>query len=52
MSRRLQAFLRRKSMSGISDFRCGFPRCFHPTDPDEGASAWQRKRNGKIVVLT
>lgn len=48
--RRLQAFLRRKSMMRISDFRRGFPRCFHPMDPDEGASAWQRKRNGRDLV--
>jgi hypothetical protein len=49
--RRSQAFLRRKSMMRISDFRRGFPRCFHPMDPDEGASAWQRKRNGRDLVL-
>ena len=48
--RRSQAFLRRKSMMRISDFRRGFPRCFYPMDPDEGASAWQRKRNGRDLV--
>ncbi len=48
--RRSQAFLRRKSMTGISDFRRGFPCCFHPMDPGEGASAWQRKRNGRGLV--
>src|SRR4030088_1365480 len=39
-------------MTGISDFRCGAPRCFHPMDPCEGASAWQRmrKRNGRDLV--
>ena len=35
--RRSQAFLRRKSIIGISGFRCGSPCCFHPMDPDEGA---------------
>jgi len=39
VSRRMQAFLRRKSMTRISDFRRGIPGCFHPMDPDEGASA-------------
>jgi hypothetical protein len=39
-------------MTGISDFRCGAPRCFHPMDSCEGASAWQRmrKRNGRDLV--
>ena len=50
VSRRMQAFLRCKSMLRISDFRRAFPRCFHPMDPDEGASAWQRKRNGRGLV--
>jgi len=48
--RRMQAFLRRKSMTRIFDFRHLIPRCFHPMDPDEGASAWQRKRNGRGLV--
>ena len=48
--RRSQAFLRRKSMMRTSDFRCGSPRCFHPMDPDERASAWQKKRNGRDLV--
>jgi len=48
--RRPQAILRRKSMTGISDFRHGFPRCFHPMDTDEGAWAWQRKRNSGDLV--
>jgi hypothetical protein len=46
----MQAFLRRKSMTRISDFRHVIPHCFHPMDPDEGASAWQRKRNGRGLV--
>ena len=50
VDRRMQAFIRRKSMMRISDFRRGFPRCFYPMDPDEGASAWQRKRNGRDLV--
>jgi hypothetical protein len=50
VSRRMQAFLRCKSMLRISDFRCMFPRCFHPMNPEEGASAWQRKRNGRGLV--
>jgi hypothetical protein len=48
--RRSQAFLRRKSVTGISDFRRGSPRCFHPMDPDEGASVWQGKRNSRDLV--
>ena len=32
------------------DFRRGFPRCFHPMDPDEGASAWRRKTNRMGLV--
>src|ERR1700738_785461 len=45
----LASILRRKSVTGISDFRRGFPRCFHPMDPDE-ASAWQGKRNSGDLV--
>jgi hypothetical protein len=50
VSRRMQAFLRRKSMLRISDFHCVFPRCFHPMDSDEGASAWRRKTNRRGLV--
>ena len=50
VDRRMQAFIRRKSMMRISDFRLGLPRCFHPMDPGDGASAWQRKKNGSGLV--
>jgi hypothetical protein len=50
VSRRMQAFLRRKSMTRISDFSHGILGCFHPMDPDEGASVWQRKRNRRAPV--
>jgi len=46
--RRPQPFLRRNSVARISDFRTGIPGCFHPMDPDEGASAWQRDRRGLV----
>jgi hypothetical protein len=45
---RPQPFLRRNSVARISDFRTGIPGCFHPMDPDEGASAWQRDRRGVV----
>jgi hypothetical protein len=48
--RRSQVFLRRKSIAGISGFRRDFRCCFHPVNPGEGASAWQRKRNGRDLV--
>jgi hypothetical protein len=50
VSRRMQAFLRRKSMTRTSDFRRGIPGRFYPMNSDEGASAWQRKRNGRGLV--
>ncbi len=49
-NRRQQAFLRHKTAARFSNFRSALPRCFHPMDPDEGASEWQRTRNGRGFV--
>src|SRR5712691_11372679 len=45
-NRRLQVSLRHKTKTLISNCRSAFARCFHPMDPDEGASEWLQKKNG------